>query len=126
MEQYSAGVLSKPSSPRASGLQAHVTGPAVRHSDCGPFLQGLAVRRSGWKVPEAVGRIRPLFLFFLPPSYTHRNYVGVGRGRGGPGAVGRVPPPRFVWEIPKIDCRHTNPTRSTHHELELAHAWEIW
>jgi hypothetical protein len=61
---------------------------------------------------------------FLPPSYTHRHCCELARAPGGSCAGGPFPPRPFVWEIPKIDCRHTNGPRPTHADFCHCHAWE--
>ena len=64
----------------------------------------------------------PLFPSFLPPSYTHRPHCELARAPGGSGPDGGFPPKQNVWQIPKIDCRHTNCTCASHHDPGHGHA----
>jgi hypothetical protein len=93
-------------------LQRPVTGTAA------PICRGTGAL-------EQVARLhlrRPIFPFFLPPSYTHRHRCEVARAPGGSCAGGRFPPRDFVWEILKVDCGHTNRSRATHADSYLCHA----
>lgn len=132
MEQVtSAGVPSKPGSPRASCTRSALIDPRGRRLRA-PQWAGRRVPADRPGAPGAVSssrmprrrlRLFPFPIFFLPPSYTHRHYVQVARAPGGSPAGGPFPPPRFWCGIPKIDSGHTNRTRPTHHYPDLFHAW---
>ena len=115
MEQGLArGCPDKPSSPRASGGGGASCGAAARRRYSA--LQGGGGRRR-----TRSGAV-PLFLFSsfpFPPSYTHRHRCEVARAPGGSGAGGRIPPPRFVWQILKIDCGLTNVPGRAHADSYL-------
>lgn len=120
MEQGLArGCPDKPSSPRASGGGGASYGAAARRR-CSALQGGAgagAAVRSRRRDPPARPTAFPFFPF--PPSYTHRHRCEVARAPGGSGAGGRIPPPRFVWQILKIDCGLTNVPGRAHADSYL-------